>query len=139
MSAATSGDQMYSLQNVPNRAAKVVFARGDMSMLDHCLRHFTGCQSKTGLLLGIAAFVFRFCLFVFLMVSCHHTCHRFSRYTLLLAKSIPVQMKTSFLVQDVNLRALVTGRSLFRLPLSRTTFLLTHPTLHFSLTVQNVS
>ena len=44
-----------------------------------------------------------------------------------------------FLVQDGNLRALVTGRSLFRLPLSRTTFLLTHPTLQFSLTVQNVS
>jgi len=49
--AATSGDQMYSLQNIPNRAAKVVFAREDMSMLDHSLRHFTGCQSKTGLFL----------------------------------------------------------------------------------------
>ena len=84
------------------------------------------------------------------MVSCHHTCHRFSLYTLLLAQSIPVQIggeekkkkrKTNklFLVQYGNLRALVTGRSLFRLPLSRTTFLLTHPTLHLSLTVQNVS
>ena len=36
--------------------------------------------------------------------------------------------KTLFLVQDGNLRALVTGRSLFRLPLSGTTFLLTSDT-----------
>ena len=32
MIAATSGDQRYSLQNIPNHAAKVVFAREDMSI-----------------------------------------------------------------------------------------------------------
>ena len=45
----------------------------------------------------------------------------------LLAHSVPVQMreeKKLCLVQDGNLRALVTGRSLFWLPLSGTTFLL---------------
>ena len=57
------------------------------------------------------------------MVSCHYTCHRFSLYTLLLAQSILVQMgKKLFLVQDGKLRALVTGRSLCRLALFRTTF-----------------
>ena len=42
--------------------------------------------------------------------------------------SIPVQMKKLFLVQDANLRALVTSHSLFRLPLSRTTCVLTSDT-----------
>ena len=55
-----------------------------------------------------------------------------------------------FLVQDGNLRALVTGRSLFRLPLSRTTFLLTSDSVvlshsskrllnHFSLLLPTLS
>ena len=52
------------------------------------------------------------------MVPCRHTCRRVSLYTLLLAHSVPVQMKKLFLVQDGSLRALVIGRSLFRLPLS---------------------
>ena len=42
-------DQMYRLQKVQNHAAKLVFffffARADMSMLNHCSRHFNGCQS----------------------------------------------------------------------------------------------
>ena len=48
--------------------------------------------------------------------------------TPLLALSIPVQIEKHFLAQDGNSRALVTGRSLFRLPLSGTTFLLTPDT-----------
>ena len=88
-----------------------------------CSRHFTGCQSKTGLFLRLPL------LFsISLMVPCHHTCRRVSPHTLLLAFSIPVQMKKLFLVQYGNVRALVTGRSLFRLPLSGTTFLLTSDT-----------
>ena len=36
-----------------------------------CSRHFTGCQSKTGLFLRLPL------LFsISLMVPCHHTCHR---------------------------------------------------------------
>ena len=104
----------YRLQNVQNHAAKVVFRRADMSMLDHCSRHFTGCQSKTGLFLRQP---------LFFMVPSHHvSLHTF------LAHSVPVQMKKLLLVQDGNLKALVTGRSLFRLPLSGTTFLLTSDT-----------
>ena len=73
MIAATSDDQMYSLQNVHNHAAKVVFAREDMSMLDHCSRHFNGCQSKTGLFLRLpllfsVLFLFVLFLFVFCFV-----------------------------------------------------------------------
>ena len=32
-------------------------------------------------------------LFLFWVVPCHHTCHRVSLYTLLLARSVPVQKK----------------------------------------------
>ena len=126
---------MYTLQKVQNQAANFyiyifyfIFALKKKKKIrksrhDHISRHFTGCQSKTGLFLRYPLFS-SFC-FV-LMVPCHHTCHRVSLYTLLLAHSVPVQMKKNyFLCKDGNLRALVTGRSLFRLPLSGTTFLLT--------------
>ena len=63
--------------------------------------------------------------FVFPTVPCHRTAHRVSPCTLLLAHSVPVQMKNK---KDGNLRALVAGRSLFRLLLSGTTFLLTSDT-----------
>ena len=59
------------------------------------------------------------------MVPCHHTCHRVFLYALCLAHSIPVQVKKRFFVQGGNLSTLFTGHSLFRLPLSGTTFLLT--------------
>ena len=69
--------------------------------------------------------VFIYFLFYF-MVHCHHTCHRVCLYTHLLAHSVPVQMqKQIFLVHDGNLKVLLAGRSLFRLPSSGTTFLLT--------------
>ena len=84
-------------------------------------RHFTGCQSDK-IIFKIATYVFRFfeylppylslCLSVY-TPSC--TLHSSSGEKL-------------FLVKDENLRALVTGRSLFRLPLSGTTFLLTSDT-----------
>ena len=51
-------------------------------------------------------------------------------------------MKKLFLVQYGNVRALVTGRSLFRLPLSGTTFLLTSNTAvlsHSSKLLSNLS
>ena len=62
-------EQMYRLKKVQNHAAKFCFCflllllfvcllllllfavRADMSMLDQCSRHLTGCQSKTGLVL----------------------------------------------------------------------------------------
>ena len=78
---------------------------------------------KDRIIYKIGTFVF--CLFVFVVPS-HHTCH-VSLYTLL-AHSVSVQKKKLFLVQDEKLRALVTGRSLFRLPLAGTTFLLTSDT-----------
>ena len=62
------------------------------------------------------------------MVPCHHTCHHVFLYALLLARFIPVQVKKLFLVQGGNLSTLATGHSLFRLPLSGTTFLLTSNT-----------
>ena len=93
--------------------------------------HWLPVQER--IIFKIATFVFRFCFILFFIVSCHHTFRCFSLYTLLLAHFVPVQMgeekrKKNFLVQDGNLRALVTGRSLFRLPLSGTTFLLTSDT-----------
>ena len=45
------------------------------------------------------------------MIPCHYTWHRVSLYTLRLVLSVPDQMKKLFLVQDENVRALVTGRS----------------------------
>ena len=64
------------------------------------------------------------------MVPRHHTCRRVSLlYTpRTLRSSSDGKNKTLFLVQDGNLRALVAGRSLLRLPLSGTTFLLTSDT-----------
>ena len=63
------------------------------------------------------------------MVPCHHTCHHVSVYTpsQALHSSSDEKENNSF-VQDENLRFLVTSHSLFRLPLSRTTFLLTSNT-----------
>ena len=50
-SLTSTGCKKKKKKKNQNRAAKVVFRRADMSMLDHCSRHFTGCQSKTGLFL----------------------------------------------------------------------------------------
>ena len=74
------------------------------------------------------------------MVPCHHTFHHVSLYTLLLGLSVPVRMeKKLFLVQDGNFRALVTGHSPFRFPLSGTTFLLTSDTAVLSHISLNLS
>ena len=71
--------------------------------------------------------IFKIVVFVSLMVPCHHTCHHVSVYTPSHALSSSSDEKL-FLVQDGNLRALVTSHSLFWLPLSGTTFLLTPET-----------
>ena len=60
----------------------------------------------------------------------HHTCHYVSLYSIY-TPSCTLHSSSGeklFLVKDENLRALVTGRSLFRLPLSGTTSLLTSDT-----------
>ena len=108
--------------DVEKHAAKVVSRKSSHEHVWPLLKYFTtGCQSKKGSFSRQPPL-----LSASLMVPCHHTCPRVSLYTLLLAHSVPVQMgEKIFLVQDKNLRALVTGRSLFRLPLSGTTFLLT--------------
>ena len=85
---------------------------------------------KDGIIFKIAIFfVFRVG-FLILMVPRHHTCRRVSLlYTpRTLRSSSDGKNKTLFLVQDGNLRALVAGRSLLRLPLSGTIFLLTSDT-----------
>ena len=72
---------------------------------------------------------FFFCAFQ--VVPCHHISfiyHPVSLRTLHLVLSIPVLMKKLFPVQNGNSRALVTGRSLFRRPLSGTVFLPTSDT-----------
>ena len=105
-----------------------------MSLLDYCSRYFTDrLPVKDRIVFKIStSFVFSFFVFLpflffilgplppYVIVS------QFL-YTLLLALSVLVQLK-NFLVQDETLRALVTGRSLFKLPLSGTTFLLTPDT-----------
>ena len=92
---------------------RLFFARADMNTLDHCSKPFSVCRSKKA---KIAIFVFHFF---------DSTLPPYLSCTLLLGLSVPVQMKNIFLVQDRNLWAFVTGHSLFRLPSSGTTFLLT--------------
>ena len=73
-------------------------------------------------------------LFIYtLVVPCHHICHPVSLCTLHFILSIPVPMeKNLFPVQNGNSRALVTGRFLFRRPLSGTVFLPTSDTVALS-------
>ena len=65
---------------------------------------------------------------VSLMVPCHHNCHPASLCTFHLVLPAPVVMTKLSHVQDGNSRALVTGRSVFRRPLSGTNFLPTSDT-----------
>ena len=115
---------------------RLFFTRADMSMLDHCLRHFSGSQSKTGFFFKIDTFLFRFFCFLFFVIlfafafdgtqppylsSCMYvyTPSRTLRSSLAGKETV---------VQDGDLKVVVTGRSLFRLSLSGTTFLLTSST-----------
>ena len=41
-------DQMHRLEQVKTTQRKLFSARADMNMLDHCSKHFTGCQSEKG-------------------------------------------------------------------------------------------
>ena len=111
----------------------VFFARADMSMLDYCSRYFTDrLPVKDRIVFKISTsfvFMFLFCCCCFYGHLPPYPLSLLSVYPLSFSQS-PFQFRWGekqqlFLVQDGNLRALVTGRSLFRLPLSRTTFLLT--------------
>ena len=130
-----SCDQMYMLQKVQNQAAKffvvVVVARADMSILDHCSRHFTGCQSKTGLFFKISTFVFN--ISDGTLPSYLSSC--LSVYT----PSRTLRSSSDEEQKDGNLRALVTGRSLCSGSPCLEQPSCSHPTLQFSLTVQNFS
>ena len=123
---------MYRPQIFKIIQQKSFFAKADMSLLKHFYKSFTGSDSKIGHFTRKPP-----SLTISLMVSCHHTCHRASLCTLHLVLSVPVLMwvcvweggeEDSFSVQDGNSRALVTGRSLFRRPLSGTTLLSTSDT-----------
>ena len=120
-------DHMHRLQKVQNHAAKVVFMI--MSMLDHCSSHFTGCQSKTGLFLR-----WPLLFSISLMVSDHHTCH----HVFPVLMCVPVQMKKIFLVHGGILRALLPVILCSGFPCVEQPSC-SHPTLQFSLTVQNFS
>ena len=105
-----------------------------MSLLDYCSRYFTDRLSvkdrivfKISTSFALSFFVFLPFLFFILGPLPPYVIVSQFLYTLLLALSVLVQLK-NFLVQDETLRALVTGRSLFRLPLSGTAFLLTPDT-----------
>ena len=122
----------------------------DVSMLHHCSRHVTGASQRLGyfqdshicfpnlyLYSSFGGGTFLFCFVcLFLMVLCHHSCHRVCLYTVLLVHSVPaLTREKNFLVQDGNLKALLTGRSLFRSCFCLEQPSCPHPTLQFSLTV----
>ena len=57
-------------KNIQNHAAKVIFAKADISMLNHFSKSFTGSQSKKGHSSREPPLLSNS-----LMVPCRHTCH----------------------------------------------------------------
>ena len=110
---------------------KLFFARVDMNTLDRALlKALQWLPVKEGIIFKKPPLVS-----VSLMVPSHNTCHHVSMYTFL-ALSVPAQIKnfflfffsSSFLKSCARWKRKGFGRSLFRLPLSGTTFLLTSDT-----------
>ena len=98
--------------------------KADMSTLNHFSESSIGCQSKRGYFSRQPSL-----LSVFLhgtLPSCHPVILCLCTHHLVL--SVPERMKKILSVQDSNSRALVTGRSVYCLPLSGTTFLPTSDT-----------
>ena len=124
--------QMYTLQKFNTTKRKSLFAEAGVNT-------FTTSKS-TSQAVGLFKAVLRqpHLLSVSFRVPCHHTCHHVSLCTPCLVHSVPVQMiwrkqqqqqqqqqqNRSFICKT-EIKILVTGRSLFRLLLSGTTFLLT--------------
>ena len=111
---------VYRLQKIKNHGAKVVFR-----YVTPLLKKLHWLPVKERILFKIATFAFRFfdgtlppCLSSCLSVSTPSRTLRFSS-----------DEKNLFPVQNGNSRALVTGRSLFRRPLSGTVFLPTSDTV----------
>ena len=114
-------DQMYRLKEVHNQAAKGLFRKYRHEHVRPLIKAVHWLPVKERIIFEIVSFVS-----FSLTVPCHHTSHPLSLCKLRLILSTPVQIFFKvFLVQDGNLTGLVTGCSLFRLPLSETTFLLT--------------
>ena len=121
-----------------NHAAKVVFHKSRHEHIGPLLKALHWLPVKERVIFKIAAFVFSF--FAGTLSPYLSLC--FYVYTPCFYHSSSDLKRNLFLVQDENLRALVIGRSLFRLPLSGTTFLLTSNTAvlsHSSKLILNLS
>ena len=116
--SAINCDQMCGLQNVQNHAAKVVSRKNRHERTRPLLKALHWLPFKERINLNIATFTFRFfdcAVPPYGVSSC--LCPVYTSARTLFRWKV-------FLVQNGNLRALVTGRSRFRLPLSGRTFLL---------------
>ena len=114
-------DQMHRLQKVHKQAAKVLFRNCRHEHVRPLIKAVHRLPVKERIIFEIVSFAFLFfdgtlppylSSFISMQTS-SHTLRSSSDF------------KKVFLVQDGNLTVLVTGCSLFRLPLSETTFLLT--------------
>ena len=121
-----TSDQMYRLQKIQNHAAKVVLFKSKHEHVTPLLRKLHWLPVQERILFKIATFAFRF--FDGTLPPYLSSC--LSVYTQSRTlRSSSDEKNNNFPVQNGNSRALVTGRSLFRRPLSGTVFLPTSDTV----------
>ena len=118
-----SCDEMYKLPKIQNHAAKTGFRKSRHEQVKPLLKTLHLLPVKEGTIFKLATSVFCFfhggyCVTIFVIISL--CLHSFS-----FQFGWEKRNKTLFVVQNGNLSVLVTGHSLFRLPLSWTTCPLT--------------